>query len=69
MSSYASVIIGDGVFNITAHDAEDLRGRHYIEFRLVERDKTGKFVGYCAMGTRSSCESALRHRLTLAIAA
>ena len=62
MSSHTSTVVGDKVYTITSHVVTGLNNRRYLEFRLEERDETGAFLGFCAMGSREFCEEALERR-------
>ena len=58
MASYKS----DGFYTITSHLVTDLAGKPYIEWRLEQRDESGKFLGYEAFGSYDFCLAAFEGR-------
>lgn len=64
MAVHDSFTVGSNlVLTIEAHPVQTLAGTPYTEFRLVERDRTGAFVGYCAMGDYAFVKAALARRV------
>ena len=60
MATHVSHHAGGHVWTITAHHVVGLDLKPYVEYRLEERDASGLFVGYSAMGSRPFVEQAFQ---------
>jgi hypothetical protein len=69
MAAYETQYMPDGsTLTIVAAPVVGLDLRPYVEYRLEERDSTGAWLGFCAMGSLPFVREALQARVAAATA-